>query len=573
MANIGDNSKKLRASIDWSISQLKTPRKNRLDAIKQYVGNHYSDHGSEFPVPTNFIESIIAVFMQQLAANAPRCIFTTEVNHLKPWAYTTEIELNKIPAEIGLDETIRRFVLEAMFGYGVIKVGMARSGMVMLGHDVGQPFADLVSIDDYFCDMSAKSRIEIQYEGNDYWMSVDEARELWGNKIEPDQYTLVGEQGEVDASSVSSEEGAELFMDKVHLRDVWIPDTNKLETYRIKTGQTFSMIDWDGPDGGPYHMLGFSEVPGNLMPLPPVAVWRDLHELGNLLFRKLARQADEKKMFAALHGGSDDDKQSIVKVQDGEGVKVGAAKVDTVIVGGIDAPTLAFYLQIKELSNYFSGNPDALGGLGRQSETVGQDEMIKQGASARLEFMRKRTLDAVKGVFEALAWYRWTDPVRKSKINKRIKGSSYVVSSVWSDETREGDWLDYNFELDVYSMQENSPSATLSKIIAYLERVVYPALPIMQQQGISIDFELLNELSAKLSNVPEINDILIFGEPNQGLPEHGSSEPVRMPSNTTRTYERIGRSGATDSGKADVMSRLLMGGKVQPSEGAKIGGV
>ncbi len=44
-----------------------------------------------------------------------------------------------------------------------------------------------------------------------------------------------------------------------------------------------------------------------------------------------------------------------------------------------------------------------------------------------------------------------------------------------------------------------------------------------------------------------------------------------MPNNTTRTYERVNKPGATRSGKDDVMSRLLMGGNVQQAEGAALG--
>jgi hypothetical protein len=92
----------------------------------------------------------------------------------------------------------------------------------------------------------------------------------------------------------------------------------------------------------------------------------------------------------------------------------------------------------------------------------------------------------------------------------------------------------------------------------------------MQQQGGQIDFKELMAIVSRLSNVPELNDIVVFGEPQPSQPEQGNSQPTLAP-HTTRTYERVNRPGATRHGKDDVMSRLLMGGNVQPAEGAALG--
>jgi len=89
----------------------------------------------------------------------------------------------------------------------IIKVGICNSGVAMLGHDIGESYADLITIDDYFCDMSAKSRKSMQYEGNDYWMSKNSAEALFDMKLEADDHTVIGEQGETRAESVSVDKG------------------------------------------------------------------------------------------------------------------------------------------------------------------------------------------------------------------------------------------------------------------------------------------------------------------------------------------------------------------------------
>lgn len=574
MSELGVDFARLRTAVDWSIRQLETPRKKRVEAIKQYVGSHYSDGGADKRVPTNFLELAVTIYTRQLASRAPRAIITTGNSSLRPFARNMELAINQVPDEINLGSTLRRSVIEALFAWATIKVGISSSGVSVLGHDYGKPFADLISIDDYFLDMSAKTRDGIQFEGNDYWLSIEDARAMYDGKaadIEADPHTVTGTQGQERADGVTVAEGAEVYADKVWLRDVWMPRTGKLITYGIKNLKVFSVKDWDGPEHGPYYTLEFSDVPGNLLPLPPVALWRDLHELGNSLFRKLGRQADAKKTVAAFQGGNDDDAMALQKASDGEGIRYSGQKPEAITVGGIDAPTLAFFLQICDKFSYFAGNLDSLGGLAPSTETVGQDRLLSEAANSRMKQMGETTVNFARDIFKALAWYEWTDPVRQRVIQKPVKGTNISLRQIWSEETREGDFLDYNFDIDVYSMQDDSPATKLQKIGTALERFVFPVLPSIEQQGGGIDFKKLIEMVGRLANVPELSDIVRFSDPPEEGRVGGNAQPTTKPANTTRTYERVSRPGATRSGKDDVMSRLLMGGNVQPAEGAALG--
>lgn len=558
---------KLRTAIDWSITQLNTPRQKRLDAIRQYVGNHYGDDGSDKRVPTNFLELAVTIYTRQLAARAPRVMVSAKNQQLRPFARTMELAINQIPDEIDLGHTMQQVVTEAMFSFGVVKVGLEQSG-----NDAGQVFVDLVSVDDYFCDMSAKSRKLIQYEGNDYWVPYEVALDMGLPKgVEPDKHTLTGDQGDTHAASISSSEGADLYQDMVWLRDVWIPSEQKLITYAVKSLRQLKEIEWNGPNTGPYHMLGFSEVPGNLLPLPPVALWRDLHELGNNLFRKLGRQADAKKTVAAFQGGNDSDVEALKQARDGEGIRYSGQTPENISVGGVDAPSLAFYLQVRDLFSYFSGNIDSLGGLAPQTETVGQDRMLGEAASTRLKHMADETIKFAKNVFKDVAWYEWTNPLAERQVQKHVEGTNISVDQAWSYETRQGDFLSYNFDIDAYSMQDDSPSTKMQKIGLALERFIFPVLESLEGQGGQIDFKKLTEMIARFGNIPELNDIVQFRDPPDEPEVKGHGQPTRKPSHTHRTVERVNRPGATRHGKDDVMSRILMGAGVQDSEAASLG--
>jgi hypothetical protein len=572
--NIGKtNFEQLRTSVEWSLDQLGTPRQNRLNAIKEYVGFHYSDNGSDFRVPTNMLELAITIYTRQLAAQAPRALVNTSITALKPFAKNMEIALNQVPEEIDLSTTLRMAVIEALFSIGIVKVGTAATGNIIMGHDVGESFVDLVTLDDYVCDMAAKSRKTMQWEGNDYWMPIDVVRDLYDNKkIQADEQTLIGPGGDDRAESIGIDEGAEVYKDKVLLRDIYIFETNKIITYGVTQHEILNVMDWDGPDRGPYRVLGFSDVPGNILPLPPASLWMDLHELGNQLFRKLGKQALSKKRVATFPGGNDEDVQALKNANDGEGIKYKGQEPKDITVGGIDAESLAFYLQTRDLFSYFAGNLDTLGGLSPMADTVGQDKLLTEAAGARVNHMKGQTIAFTKSIYKALAWYEWTDPIRTRKLDKRVEGTDVILRVNWTPETRDGDFLDYNIDIDVYSMQDETPSVKLQKLGMILERYVYPVLPMIQEQGGQFNIKALLELVGELSHVPELKDLIVFGDPmNQASdPIIGNPNPMAMPAHTTRTYERVSRSGSTRSGNDNIMSKLLMGLGTQEKEVNKL---
>lgn len=567
----GINTTKLFAAIKWSEKQLEKPREERVLSLREYVGKHYNTDGSSFVVPINFLELAVTIYSRLLAARNPRVKFTTDNRNLRPFAKDTEIALNQIPDEIKLGKILERSVIEALFRFAVAKVGLKLTDSTENGPPGTEPYVEMVSIDDYFCDMSAKSYKSIQYEGNTYWMELETAKELFkDNDLNADEHTVSGLEGEERADGISSDEGGDVYKDQIQLRDVWLPGTRQLLTYAVNEDKILRVVNWDGPEEGPYEMLGFSYVPGNVLPLPPTALWYDLHDLANKLFRKLSKQAISKKRIIAFSGNGDEGPNQIKNASDGEGIKYSGQKPENIDVGGIDQVTLAFLLQVADRFNYFAGNLDSLGGLAPSTDTVGQDKLLSEAASARLQGMREKTLDFAQAIFKRLAWYEWTDPIRVRKIHKGIPGTDIGVDLDWSADTREGDFLDYNFNIDVYSMQEDSPSTKLQKIGLVLERFIFPMLPMIQQQGGQIDIQSLIKMISEYSNLPEFADLVKFVSGIQQPPAVEGNQVPAMANNTTRTYERVNRPGATRHGKDDVMTRLLMGSGVQGSEAASL---
>jgi hypothetical protein len=230
---------------------------------------------------------------------------------------------------------------------------------------------------------------------------------------------------------------------------------------------------------------------------------------------------------------------------------------------------LAFFLQVKDL--FFTvpgGNLDALGGLSPQSRTLGQDELLNAQASQRISEMKDRTLIYWRDVIRSLAFYEWTEPLRERNLEKKIIGVSESIPVKWSPETREGDFLDYNIDIDPYSLEVQSPAQKVQGIVNVFNQFIAPFGQQMQAQGIGIDFQALMKIIGNYSNLPELGEILT----SASVPDisNGTGSPPQSAS-TTRNYVRENRPAATRSGKDDVLSRILMGGQAQESEMATLG--
>ena len=571
----GVDFERLVSAVDSSIRQLETPRNNRLSAIREYCGTHYADGGAEKVVPTNLLELATTIYVQNLVSGSPRALVSTNVHSLRPFAKKMESVLNQIPDEIGLKETLQHCVLEALFSVAVVKVGISP------GKEHDEPFVDIVSLDNYFVDMTAKNRRQIQFEGNTYWMDLEDARRLYGARdLERDEHTT-SQDGIDTADSITSDESGETLRDRIMLRDVYIHSTGRLVTYAVTQGKLLRDVPWDGPDGSPYVTLGFSDVPGNILPLPPAALWRDLHDLANSLFRRIARQAEARKTVATFSGGNNDDIQNLRRARDGEGIVYNGPKPELLSLGGVDSTSLAFFLQVKDLFTYLAGNLDNLGGLSPQAETATQEKLIAQAGSARIRAMGGRIDDFCRAIFKRLAWYLWTDPVRKSRYVKSVKGTDIEIVGEWTPETRDGDFLDYDFNVDVYSLQEDSPATKLQKFALVFQQYILPLLPEFQAQGARLNLQAVLDYVARYGNLPEVGEFVEFMS-QDGTPQppvggqEGSNKPYVPTMNHTGPREYIRRdvaSGGTVQGRDAAMAQLLMGANARPEQIGKAGGM
>lgn len=570
---------KLREAITYSRQRLQPFRDARISALRQYVGRHYSDNGATDKVPVNLLELAINIYMQQLAARPPKALVLTPYFELKPAALNLELATNAHIAKIKLANHLRLTVIDAMFSLGIMKIGLTKSSPIDINgtmHDPGKAFAEAVHLDDWVHDISARIYEECQFSGNRYRISYELAMELFRgpgrDELAPSDISGINETGDERAETLSRGSGSNpsTYKDQVELWDIWLPDEKLLVTLPLEgTGKALQVLEWQGPETGPFHLLSFSPVPGNVMPLPPVALWMDLHDLANRIFRKLGRQAERQKTLLGVRTTGQKDGETVISADDGDAITMDDPKnAQEYNYGGIQPQSLAFLIQLKDMFAYFAGNLDALGGLSPQADTLGQDQLLNANASKRVLVMQDRMIEFTTEVVTDIANYIYNDPVTPIPVLKQVKGTDIQVPGTFEPQERLAPFDRYNFEIEPYSMQHQGPAARLQALTQIFQNFLAPFEPMLEQQGITINFRGLLQIIARYGNMPELDNLLIMQEPlSNSLPG-----PLGVPKApvTRRTYERINRPGATRQGKDAALVNMLLGGNGQPAETAQL---
>ena len=206
-----------------------------------------------------------------------------------------------------------------------------------------------------------------------------------------------------------------------------------------------------------------------------------------------------------------------------------------------------------------AGNLDVLGGLGPQSETLGQDQLLSASASMRIQKMQMATIIFARDIIADIFMYMWEDPLYNPTVTKKVKGFDDISVQVpFGPEERQGEFLRLNIDIEPYSMQHTTPEAKLQGLRTIFTEFVAPLMPMMEAQGVSIDVEMLFRKIGKLGNIPELNDIIVYSNP---IHEPQPQQPAGKPATTTRNYNRRSIPSASNAGKSQILQQALFGGK------------
>jgi hypothetical protein len=527
-----DHVKRLRRAMGASNKALLPFRKEMETFSRKYAGSHYGGMGDSATVPANLFQLAIRVYQRSLVSGIPQCVVESNYAKAKTEAYELELGLNRILREIDFRSSLLEVVKQAMFRMGILKVGITPMEMEFSEgylHAADMPYADPVLFDDWVHDMTARREEQMDFCGNRYRVPLDDVREnpLFNQKAREAVGRKEGQETQ-DFGSTQAGDGQsisigdqpfwnETYVDYVDLWDIWLPKEGLFIT--LPDDESIGPLrvqEWEGPERGPYELLCYDHLPGNIIPISQGQGLLDLHDLINSLYRKLADQSERQKTLGVASGAATASgvAKAIIDAQDGDVINSDdPGGVRELRLGGMDQQTLAFVLSARDLFSYAGGNIDALGGLARQADTVGQEEIISQSSAGLIGELQSITNLFVKRCMEKIGFYIYTDPYLTMDLTKPVAtvGSMPIeVPFSWGPERRTTDFYDMIMEVDPYSMRVRGPNERLQSIMQAVQ-MLQPLMPYMQQRGVTFNVEEFWREYAKLTDCEALTRIITLG--------------------------------------------------------------
>lgn len=571
-------------------------RVERKDAVRTYVGGHWSADGSPQKVPLNLLSLYTQIVGRSLVPKEPRALMSTFNRKHKPAVSAMESWANREIVKMGLRDTLQRVVVDSLFSIGIMKVALVdpeHSSLWAWDIPAGTPYAERVDLDDFVFDTHARDFREASYIGHRYRVPLASVKDNKRFKPKVREHLHESEDSpynrEGDERVTGMQRTTKTSVEFEAMVDLWeiylprhrvicvIPD-DQVNGAASHEGGAFDdsvleVKDWVGPPCGPYHFLSFGVVPGNAMPKSPLQDLIDLHTVTNELYLKLMRQGERQKDILTVQGQADEDGNRIMQANDGDIIRLdNPDRTKIASFGGPNQNNLQLAIHLKDVFSYMAGNLDAMGGLSPQAKTLGQDRMLAESASRTVADMQETTACFVSKALGALGWYWWHDPFRVMRTEHTVLGlpESSITREVYPMPRegqrqpgklyRDGSWDELELKVDPYSLQYQTPSQRLQAIMGLFERIVAPMAALLQQQGIVPDMSKLLQIIAKYGDLPEIVDILTVQEPPaQPQPGGGGGEEPGMPAHTSREYTRHSSSGGAAGRENELMSMAAGG--------------
>lgn len=591
MAKHSPDLARLCVAMQRSRLSLRRYRDERREAVRQYVGSHWSEDGAREKVPMNLISLYTTIVGRNLIAKNPRVMLSTSDRGSKATVSAMQTWANKAIEEMRLANTLKRVVLDGLFSVGILKVALATpadSAHFSWALKAGEAFAERVDLDDFVFDIHARDFNEVGFVAHRYRVPLEVVREskLYDSKPRKalqastdSPYNLEGDEriSRLGRGYYGSDE--EEFEDFVDLWEVYLPRHRLVYTLADDhltgatgagangVGEPLRVQPWIGPDTGPYHLLAYGIVPGNAMPKGPIQDLIDLHLTTNRLYRKLTDQAQRQKEVLLVQGGAMEDGERIQKANDGDIIRNdNPERAKVASYGAPNQQNFMFFQDALRQFSYMAGNLDMMGGLSPQSKTLGQDKMLEQNASHTVSDMQDQTVDFTAQVCKALCWFWYNDPFKVMKVSHALPGmpDMQIQRQVGPQQRMQGKFEDMDIKVDPYSMQHSTPQQRLASLKDIVTTVIMPMMQMLQQQGITFDLNTYLQKVGQYMDLPDLQDIITIQEPPQaeeqpGAAGGGGGAGGGMPQETTRNYNRVSTPGRTQRGMDAAMGAAMAG--------------
>lgn len=584
----GIDLNRLTAASRVSRMVMKRFREERAEAVRKYVGIHYSDNGSVEKQPINLLANYVSIVGKSLIAQDPRVMLSVMAQEHKPMVSAMEDWANLQIQKVEFANTEQRIVHDGLFSMGMAKICLATPAMAAMtgwGLTAGEGSIMPVDIDDFTYDVHARDFSQVSYIGHRYRVPIDVVKDARfynksRKKLQPSVDQPYNSQGDEKISMIGRTYYAsndQEFEDFVELWEFYLPRHRRVITMaadlmgELDYDETEPLMDqpWIGPYCGPYHPLGFGTVPGNPWPLAPIMNLVDLHDATNRLWRKTIRQGERQKELLLVSGGATEDGNRVQNANDGEIIRCdNPDKAKPATFGGPNQANFQLAIETEKKFSEKAGNLELLGGTGPQAKTATQDKLLNENAGRAIQDMQQTVIKHTSGVLKALCWYWYHDPRNVMKTNFSVPGLPNIstVRTVTPPDRQRVPFEELKIEVDPYSLTYQTPQSRLQTITQTFTSFIVPMMPLLQQQGIGLDLNALLNKVGKYADMPDLIDFVKFIQPPDNEAASPADQPqVGKPAETTRNYNRTSNAGSNEEQSNDL-SNSLSEGAAQPNQ-------
>lgn len=578
---------KLREAMERDYRVMQIFRQNLVRHVKEYVGSHYSDNGSDRENPVNLISLYVRIVTGILVGADPRWMVSTFDPALRQYIKTFEEHGNRKFVDVQFGEVLRRAVFDALFLVGIVKNSLISPCEARFGGTEkisGEWGMFNVQFQDFVCDTRATIFSECAYMGHRYAILLEEAKQTKSYNAkarslltakDEDAFNDGGDE-RIERIGRGLDVDNESLEDYVEVWEIYLPRQGLVVLFDAdgEGDEPLLVQEWIGPKTGPFDFLSFGDVPGSLFPKSPIMDLIDPHRTVNLLTRKLDNQASRAKM-ATLYQDTDD-AEKIQNCKDGDFVQSNNPEaVREVMVGSGPNQNVAVWSEkTRNLFSQHAGNLDALGGLAAQSDTVGQEKIVTESASNLIRSMGMRVAAFGQRQMKKAGWFIWKNPyeTHKATYSPRHAPNTTIRRSVSPADRVGKDFEDLDITINPYSLQTQTPQQRMMMIDDLVMKVILPVMPMLGQPGVSDLLEAYIKMKAHYANNPDLIELMekVIGIQGPNPEEQAQPEGPEQPNEPT-VNTRISKPGMTEQGHQQVLQQLLAGGT--PPPGAEGGGL
>ena len=579
MIDLADKEKRgrLLKAVKSSREALEPYRRVRKMLIKQYCGSWYHEDASDEKILVNLMNQTASIYTIALAANNPQVLVSTPSVDNLPFARKFEVNLNKLIGDMELDKTFRSIVLDAFFciGCGVVMMRDTDTrfhGLLESEEDVwldpGEPWLNRVSLDDLILDMPAKELTKMRYCGHRYRADYEKVMDEPGyDKKVKDKLTPTSREAQ-DSTGAAREIGIDPsedddMKDMIWLQDIWVAENKSIVTMACDDDlPPLLERDWEGSQAGPYKFLSLGNVPDRIVPASPAINLLGMHKLQNRLWSRMEDDSDAHRLIQVYPPGLEDEANNY-RTAERNGWYRGKSpeQIKQFETGGIDQRDMALATYLQDTFDRMAGNLQAMGGLGSQAATLGQEELVHGQLSRNVADMRMSVVSFASDCILDLGHLMWEDQTLELNSSIPVGNSGIQISANWTPENRVGEFEDYDFRVEPYSMVFKTPEAKLQETFQVLQQLA-PLWPMFQASGATLDAEAIVDEIARLKNRPEFKKFITFASPADML--GGDQNTVRQSPVTSReTIRKSIPTGGTQDARTSATVQSLMGGNSQ----------